>query len=115
GSGSELNANNVDITTWGDVGDGGWAYDGATLNITGGSITVHGGKNENEPGELGNGLLAAGGTGASNRGVINATGLTIVTRGDDSIGLLAGALVGSSRTSGEINFTNGSVTVNGEG
>lgn len=117
-AGSVLNAENVNITTYGDVGNAAWAVEGGTLNIKGGTFSVHGGANENSPHEAPTGLVAVGGGGnfglASGR--INAENLTVVTYGDNSVGFQAGADEGATygHTSGEISLVNSSIAVSGE-
>jgi|GEM_PF-440358 len=114
GAGSTVDASNVNVTTTGDVGDAVWAYQGGVTTLNGGTITVGGDPNVNPPGETANGLVAVGGDGgAIADGTINATGITLVTKGTDSVGALAGAQVGTSYTSGTINLNNSSITVQG--
>ncbi|WP_188394401.1 autotransporter outer membrane beta-barrel domain-containing protein [Oxalicibacterium flavum] len=113
GAGSQIDANDVAISTSGNVGDGAWAYQGGVLNLNGGSITVGGEPNANTPHETANGLVAVGGDGSHADGTINADGVTVVTTGSDSNGILAGATVGSAYTSGTVNLKNSSVTVHG--
>ena len=111
GAGSKLTTNNVNITTTGDVGDAVWAYNGGEATINGGRLSVAGGMGRD--GETGNGLTAVGGTNGSANGVINANGVTVITTGADSAGVLAGSDIGSDRTSGTVNLNNTSVTATG--
>lgn len=102
GAGSVLNAENVNITTSGDVGDAAWAYAGGILNLKGGTYNVLGEQNSNSPHENANGLIAVGGTATTDGGIINAENLVINTTGADSYGFRAGAVVGADETSGTI-------------
>lgn len=116
GAGSVLTAENVNITTSGDVGDAGWAYQGGVLNLNGGTYVVKGGPNANtSAGETANGFAALGGVNGTGDGIINASGINLTTYGADSVGLLAGADVGTTSTSGTINLTNSTVNVKGAG
>jgi len=115
GESSVVDANGVDITTSGGVGDGVWAYQGGTVNLDGGSITVNGEPNENAPHETANGLVAAGGDGSSSAGTIHATDVNIATHGANSVGAKVGATVGTTNTSGVITLTGSSLTVQGNG
>lgn len=112
-AGSTIDANNVVLTTSGSVGDGVWAYQGGVVNLNGGFVTVGGEPNVNSPYETANGLVAVGGDSVFAPGTINATGVTVMTQGANSAGVLAGSTVGTSFTSGVINLTNSSVTVQG--
>lgn len=112
GAGSLVTANNVNITTTGQVGDAAWAYNGGRLELNGGTYHVHGAPNPTA-GETANGLMALGGTAGVNDGVIVAEGLTLITEGTNSRGLMAGARVGSTDTSGQIYLSGSSVAVNG--
>ncbi|HEY9223157.1 MAG TPA: autotransporter domain-containing protein [Variovorax sp.] len=112
-AGSTVDATNVVLTTSGSVGDGVWAYQGGVVNLDGGSVTVGGEPNVNSPHETANGLVAVGGDSVFAPGTINATGVTVVTQGANSAGVLAGSTVGTSFTTGAVNLTNASVTVQG--
>ncbi|CAP40521.1 autotransporter domain-containing protein [Bordetella petrii] len=114
GNGSTVDANGVDITTSGGVGDGVWAYQGGTVNLNGGSVTVNGEPNANSPHETANGLVAVGGTGSAAAGTINASDLSIVTRGANSAGAKAGATVDTDNTYGVINLERSTITVQGQ-
>ncbi len=111
--GSTIDANNVSITTTGEVGDGVWAWNGV-VNLNGGSITVGGEPNSNYPHEVANGLVAVGGTESEAQGTINANGARIITMGANSAGVVAGARNGSEPVSGSINLTGSWVEVQGE-
>jgi len=113
GDGSVVTANDVNVTTTGQVGDAAWAYQGGTLNLNGGTYTVRGEPMPNEPFEAANGLLAVGGTETEAGGVINADGITVLTEGANSSGILVGHPIGSALTSGQVNLKNSSVTVQG--
>ncbi|MFT0549032.1 autotransporter domain-containing protein [Allopusillimonas ginsengisoli] len=112
GADSTLTTNNVNITTTGAVGDAVWAYKGGVSTINGGTLLVQGAKHV-DGGETANGLSALGGVAGVGDGVINVKGATIKTTGDESVGALAGADVGSDKTSGTINLDNTSITVTG--
>jgi len=114
GAGSKVEADNVTLRTSGSVGDGVWAYQGGEVSLAGGSIDVGGQPNANSPYETANGLVAAGGEGGTAGGLIHATDMTIVTRGADSVGAMAGGLVGSSGTAGTIELEGTSLSVLGE-
>lgn len=114
GTGSVLNAENVNITTSGDVGDAAWAYAGGVLNLNGGTYNVFGEQNSNSPHENANGLIAVGGTATTDGGVINAQNLVINTTGADSYGFRAGAVVGNDQTFGTIDLKNTTITASGE-
>ncbi|GAA5543688.1 autotransporter domain-containing protein [Brucella sp. NBRC 113783] len=114
GAGSVLNAENVNITTSGDVGDAAWAYAGGILNLKGGTYNVLGEQNSNSPHENANGLIAVGGTATTDGGIINAENLVINTTGADSYGFRAGAVVGADETSGTIKLKNTTITASGE-
>lgn len=114
GAGSVLNAENVNITTSGDVGDAAWAYAGGVLNLNGGTYNVLGEQNSNSPHENANGLIAVGGTATTDGGVINAQNLVINTTGADSYGFRAGAVVGNDQTFGTIDLKNTTITASGE-
>lgn len=111
GPGSTIDADNVAVATSGNVGDGVWAYQGGVVNLSGGSIAVSGEPNANSPHETANGLVAVGG--AFGAGTINATGVSVSTRGANSVGAMAGAQVGDSYTSGAINLVDSSIAVQG--
>jgi len=113
GAGSVITANNVDVTTTGLVGDAGWAYLGGRLELNGGTYHVQGEANPGSGGETANGFLALGGTAGTNDGVINARGVTVLTEGADSTGVVAGASVGTAGTSGQIFLTDSNVTARG--
>ncbi|XSG81320.1 MAG: autotransporter domain-containing protein [Methyloligella sp. ZOD6] len=113
GAGSTVTTNNVDITTTGQVGDAAWAYAGGRTTLNGGTLRVLGEPNPNPSHETANGLVALGGTNGVNDGVIVANGVTIVTEGTDSRGVLAGDLVGSDQTSGTVELHDTSITVRG--
>jgi len=117
GEGSKIAANNLDITTTGQVGDAAWAYAGGQLTLTGGTYHVTGGPNSGPSGETANGLVALGGTDEVAAGVIDAEGVSVLTEGADSAGLLLGAEigVGGPKTSGEISIKDSMVVVRGEG
>ncbi|WP_208975132.1 hypothetical protein, partial [Pusillimonas noertemannii] len=115
GAGSTLTTNDVDITTNGQVGDAVWAYDGGVTTINGGNILVHGDPNPNSPHESGNGIVAAGGAAGVGNGVVNVNNASITTMGRDSVGALAGALIGDTRTTGTINLNNTQLEVQGAG
>ena len=114
GAGSLVDATNVNVNTDGSVGDAIWAYQGGEVTLDGGSILVKGEPNVNSPHETANGLVAAGGTNGTGDGVINAKNMTIVTEGANSVGAVAGGLVGTAETSGTVNLENSSITVKGE-
>ncbi|MFI3905383.1 autotransporter domain-containing protein [Ochrobactrum sp. S1502_03] len=114
GAGSVLNAENVDITTSGEVGDAAWAYAGGTLNLNGGTYIIQGEQNTNTPHELANGLVAVGGTSTTAGGLINARNLTIATHGANSYGFRAGTVVGLDQTYGIININDSAIVVTGE-
>ncbi|NKX17460.1 hypothetical protein HGG75_27775 [Ochrobactrum pseudogrignonense] len=114
GTGSVLNAENVNITTSGDVGDAAWAYAGGVLNLNGGTYNILGEQNSNSPHENANGLIAVGGTATTDGGVINAENLVINTTGADSYGFRAGAVVGNEQTFGTIDLKNTTITASGE-
>ncbi|PVY60357.1 outer membrane autotransporter protein [Pusillimonas noertemannii] len=115
GAGSTVTTNNVDITTHGQVGDAIWAYQGGVTTINGGTILVHGDPNPNSPHESGNGIVAAGGAAGVGNGVVNVNNASITTMGRDSVGALAGALIGATSTSGTINLNNTQLEVQGAG
>ena len=115
GAGSTVTTNDVDITTNGQVGDAIWAYQGGVTTINGGNILVHGDPNPNSPHESGNGIVAAGGTAGAGNGVVNVNNASITTMGRDSVGALAGALIGATSTSGTINLNNTQLEVQGAG
>ncbi|MBV6305887.1 autotransporter domain-containing protein [Candidimonas humi] len=110
GAGSTLTTNGTNITTTGDSADAVWAYQGGVTNVNGGVIDVGGDPNINAPHETANGLVAVGGDSSNSAGTINATGITLTTRGDNSIGALAGGDIGTAQTSGIINLNNSSIT-----
>jgi len=114
GEGSKITASNLTITTSGQVGDAAWAYAGGVLDLDGVNIHVTGEPNPREPHEMANGLVALGGTDSASAGVIHARNVTILTEGNNSAGLLIGADVGATRTSGEVHIADSSVTVTGE-
>jgi outer membrane autotransporter protein len=114
GAGSVLNAENVNITTSGDVGDAAWAYAGGVLNLNGGTYNVLGEQNSNSPHENANGLIAVGGTATTDGGVIYAQNLVINTTGADSYGFRAGAVVGNDQTFGTIDLRDTTITASGE-
>lgn len=113
GAGSVITANDVDVTTDGQVGDAAWAYNGGRLVLNGGSYEALGAVNPNVPGETVIGLYAGGGLDGVNNGVIEADGVTVRTTGDNAIGLRAGSPIGDANTSGSITFNNGTVTSEG--
>lgn len=114
GTGSVLNAENVNITTSGDVGDAAWAYAGGVLNLNGGTYNILGEQNSNSPHENANGLIAVGGTATTDGGVIYAQNLVINTTGADSYGFRAGAVVGNNQTFGTIDLRDTTITASGE-
>jgi outer membrane autotransporter protein len=112
--GGAITATNTDVTTNGFTGDGVWAYRGGHVTLKGGTFTVNGGENPNDPHEAGVGLLALGGDGeGGTAGVIDATGVTVVVKGDRGFGIEAGGDVGANHTFGTINLTNSTVTTTG--
>lgn len=112
GAGSVVTANNVNITTNGNVGDAAWAYQGGRLELDGGTFNINGTTNP-VAGELANGLVAVGGTSGVNNGVINARNLNITTHGAEGRGLRAGATVAGAKTSGHISLANSVITTKG--
>ena len=114
GAGSVLTANNVNVTTNGNVGDGAWAYEGGRVELDGGTFNIYGTSNPTA-GELSNGLVAVGGIDGINNGIINANNINITTYGEDARGFRAGATVGPVDTSGSINLTNSVITSTGAG
>jgi outer membrane autotransporter protein len=113
GAGSVLTGNNLSLTTTGFTGDAVWAYAGGRVTLTGGTYIVRGDSNPRPPGETANGLVAAGGSGGQNDGIVEASGITLDTYGPNSIGLIAGGDVAALRTSGTINLTGSRITVHG--
>jgi len=113
GAGSVLNANNVNVTTRGQVGDAIWAYDGGVVNVTGGVYQVLGERNPAVPNETASGLVAVGGVGGTGAGIINATGIQVTTTGANGVGLQVGGEIGTQATSGLIRLADSSITVNG--
>lgn len=103
--GSEITANDVDITTSGDVGRGVYAWNGGIITLNGGSITTSG--------ELAAGLQASGASinNPEKQSTIHAANTKIATSGKNSDGIAAGWLDGNN---GSINFTNGSISTSGE-
>jgi outer membrane autotransporter protein len=116
-AGSEISATDFTIETNGFTGNAVWAFDGGHVVLDGGSITVNGNDNPNDPHEASVGILASGGgyLGDGTAGVVDATDVTIVSHGINSFGLQAGGAVGDEDTYGTINFTGGSVVMDGEG
>lgn len=113
GVGSVITANNVNVTTTGNVGDAAWAYQGGHLILNGGTYQALGSPNPNAPGETVIGLLATGGTNGVNDGVIEARGVTVLTTGDNAIGVRAGSPVGNANMSGTLTLVDSSVTSRG--
>lgn len=113
GAGSVLNANNVNVTTRGQVGDAIWAYDGGVVNVNGGVYQVLGERNPAVPNETASGLVAVGGVGGTGAGIINATGIQVTTTGANGVGLQVGGEIGTQATSGLIRLADSSITVNG--
>ena len=100
GSGSQITANNVAVTTSNDVAHGYWADQGAAIAISGGSVTTSGN------GAVG---LFASGSGST----ITASSLALATNGarDASTGLYAFGVLGLN--GGAVNFSRGSITTTG--
>lgn len=116
GAGSVLTANNVNITTTGQVGDGVWAYNGGIVNINGGVLQILGEQSSAGGGEATNGLIAVGGNGTgTTAGTINASNLSILTTGANSSGVTAGADIGLDETFGNISLSGSIVRAEGAG
>ncbi|AYJ87279.1 autotransporter domain-containing protein [Sphingomonas paeninsulae] len=113
GAGSTVTATNVNVTTAGFAGDAAWAYAGGHLILNGGSYTANGQQNPNDPFESANGFVAVGGVNGVGNSIIDATGVTVVTTGANSVGALTGGEVGDDHTSGTVNLNNSSITVSG--
>lgn len=113
GRDSVITATNVNVTTRGNVGDAAWAYQGGRLLLDGGTYQALGAPNPGVSGETVIGLVALGGTNGVNNGEIDARNVTVLTTGDNAIGVRAGAPVGSDNTSGTLDLLNSTVTSRG--